>query len=123
MTRTGRIVAAIRLLLGVFVLMVADWLFGGLRFASRGATLLVAFAGLWLPAVCLLLLGFLPRSRARSWAFAALIPATLFCFGLDSLVVVGQIITSWTRQGGVNIRGSEIVTYFSEAGARSACAT
>ena len=52
MRQANRIVIAIWVLLGVFVLTLADWQFGGLRLASRGVTLLAGFAALWLPMVC-----------------------------------------------------------------------
>jgi hypothetical protein len=83
-------VAAIGVLLAVFALALADWQFGGLQLSSRRATLGVGFVTLWLPAACVVLLGFLPRSRARAWAFTGLIPAALLCLALGSVVVIGQ---------------------------------
>ena len=117
MKRTNRVVIAIWVLLDVFVLTVADWQFEGLRFGSRRATLFAAFAALWLPMVCVALLGFLPRSQARVWAFAGLIPAALLCLVFGSVVVLGQALPLWTRQSSVHFGHSEIVTYFTDAGA------
>ena len=99
------------------MLTVADWQFGGLRFVSRRATLVVSFAALWLPVACVALLVFLPRSRARAWAFAGLIPAALVCLVFGSVVVLGQAMPLWTWQSTVRLGNSEIVTYFTDAGA------
>ncbi len=101
----------------MFALALADWQFGGLRFTSRNATTLTASAVLWLPAICAVLLGFLPRSRARAWAFTGLIPAALLCLVLGSAVVIGEFLPVWTRRASVPIGGSQVVTYFSDAGA------
>ncbi len=117
MKQANRIVLAIWISLGVFVLTVADWQFGGLRFVSRGTTLLAGFAALWLPVACVALLGFLPRSRARVWAFLSLIPASLVCFIFGLMIVIGQALPTWTRQSTVRLSHSEIVTYYTDAGA------
>ena len=90
MRRTNYVVLAIWVLLGVFVLTLTNWQFGGLRFVSRGAAIFAGFAALWLPVACVALLGFLPRSRARTWAFAGFIPTALLCFVFGSVVVLGQ---------------------------------
>lgn len=76
MTRTNRIIVAVWLLLALFVLMVADWLFASLR----------------LPVVCLAVLGFLLRSRARRRAFATSIPTSMLCLGFGFLFALGQLI-------------------------------
>ena len=117
MKQRNKVVIAIWVLLGIFVLMLADWHFGGLRFVSRHATVLTGFAALWLPFASVVLLGFLPRSRARAWAFVGLIPTALFCLVFGSLIVFGQAIILWTRQASVRLANSEIVPYFIDAGA------
>lgn len=117
MKRTNRVVTAIWVLLGVFVLTVADWQFGGLRLVSRRATLLAGFAALWLPVACVALFKFLLRSRAGAWAFAGFIPAALLCLVFGSVVVLGQAMPLWTRQSTIRLSHSEIVTYYTDAGA------
>jgi hypothetical protein len=117
MMPTNRIVIAIWVLLGVFALTLADWQFGGLPLASRGVTLLAGFAALWLPVACVALLGFLPRCRARAWAFVGLVPAASVCLVFGLVVVLGQAMPLWTRQSAVRLGHSEIVTYFTDAGA------
>ena len=117
MRRTNYVVLAIWVLLGVFVLTLTNWQFGGLRFVSRGAAIFAGFAALWLPIACIALLGFLPRSRARTWAFAGFIPAALLCFVFGSVVVLGQAMPLWTRQSTIRLSHSEIVTYYTDAGA------
>ncbi len=117
MKRTHRVIIAIWLLLVAFTLIVADSQFGGLKFASRRANVLAGFIALWLPVVCVALLGFLPRSRKRLWAFVFLTPAALLCLVLGSVVGLVQSSASWTRQGSVRLGGSGIVNYFSDAGA------
>ena len=112
-----RIIAVIWLLLGIFGLTLVDSQFGGLRLGSRRANVFVGLAALWLPVVCVLLLGFLPRSRARLWALIGLVPVALLCLILGSLVGFAQSSASKTRQGSVRLGGSEIITYFSDAGA------
>jgi hypothetical protein len=117
MRRTNHVVLAIWVLLALFALTLADWQFGGLRFVSPRANLLSGIAGLWLPVACVALLGFLPRSRARLWAFACLIPAALLCLVLGSASGMAQGLTLRTRHASIPLGGSEIVTYFDDAGA------
>ena len=117
MKRANRIVLAIWVLLGGSVLILADSQFGGLRFVSPRADFLAGFAALWLPVLCVALLGFLPRSRKRLWAFVCLIPAALLCLLLGSAIGMAQGFVLRTRQASVPVGGSEIVTYFEDAGA------
>lgn len=117
MRRTSRVVIGIWVLLAAFVLTVADWQFGGLRFDAPGTNTLIGFAAVWLPAVCVVLLGFQPRSRARAWAFAGLIPTALLVLLLGFVVVAVQGMGLMTRQSSVRLGHSEIVTYYTDAGA------
>ena len=117
MEREKRLNRIIWLLLGLFVLTVADWQFGGLRFDLPGENPPIGLIAAWLPAVCVVLLGFQPRSRARAWAFAGLIPAALLCSIFGSIVALGQLLPDWTRQARIPVGSSQIVTYFTDAGA------
>lgn len=117
MEREKRFGVVIRVLLGLFVLTLADWQFGGLRFDLPGENPPIGLLAVWLPAVCVVLLGFRPRSRARAWAFAGLIPLALFCSTFGSLVAIGGMLPEWTRQASVPVGRSQIVTYFTDAGA------
>lgn len=117
MERTRKIVVTIRVLLSVFLMAVLDWLFGGLRFVSQPANVVFGLIVIWLPTVGLILLGFLPRSKTRVLAFVGLIPGALFCVILGGAVVLGLMLSSYTRQASVRLGPSEIVTYFEDAGA------
>ncbi len=117
MKRTQKIAVTIWVLLGFSLLTLLDFLLGGLRFAGRELNAVVGMMAVLLPAVCLVLLGFLPRSRARMWAFVCLIPAAPLCFLLGGILVLGQAMPIYTRQASVQLGPSQIVAYFSDAGA------
>ena len=117
MEQEQRLNRIIWVLLGLFVLTLTDWQFGGLRFDLPGENPPVGLIAAWMPAVCVVLLGLQPRSRARAWAFAGLIPTALLCSTFGSLVAIGQALPEWTRQASISIGRSQIVTYFTDAGA------
>ena len=117
MDRTRKIAVTIWVLLCLFVLAALDWQFGGLRFVSQPATVIFGLVVIWLPAVCLIMLGFLPRSKTRVLAFVGLILGAPFCIILGGAVVLGLMLSSYTRQASVRLGSSEIVTYFEDAGA------
>ena len=103
MNRTRKIVVTIWVLLGFSLLTLLDWQFGGLRFTRSGLNAVIGLIAILLPTVCLILLGFLPRSRARMWAFVCLIPGAPFCFILGGILVLGQIIPSYTQQASIHL--------------------
>ena len=117
MNRTRKIVVTIWVLLGLSLLTLLDWQFGGLRFTRSGLNVVPGLAAILLPTVCLILLCFVPPSRARLWAFVGLIPGAPFCFILGGILVLGQIFSSYTQQASVQLGPSRIVTYFEDAGA------
>ncbi len=117
MNRTRKIVVIIWVLFSLFLLTLLDCWFGGLKFESDAVNVTAGIAAALLPAVCLILLGFLPRSSARLWAFVCLIPGAPFCFILGSIAVSSQAIPIKTQQASVRLGSSQIVTYFSDTGA------
>ncbi len=117
MNRTRKIVVTVWVLLGFSLLILLDWQFGGLRFTRSGLNAIVGLVAILLPIACLILLGFLPRSKARMGAFVCLIPGAPFCFILGGIAVLDQAIPQYTQQAAVRLGPSQIVTYFSDAGA------
>ena len=117
MNRSRKIVVTIWVLLGVSLLTLLDWQFGGLRFVGNEPNAMIGFIAILLPTVCLILLGFLPRGKARMWAFICLIPGAPLCFILGGILVLGQILSSYTQQATVRMGPTRIVTYFEDAGA------
>jgi hypothetical protein len=117
MDRTRKIAVTIGVLLGVFLLAVLDWQFGGLKFASRRADFAVGLFASWLPMACVILLWRLPRSRARAWVLVGLIPASLLCLLGTAFLGLGQGMLVYTRHAATRVGSSEIVTYFEDAGA------
>lgn len=89
MNRARKIVVAIGVLLGLSLMTLLDWQFGGLRFVGNEPNAVTGFIAILLPTVCLILLGFLPRGRARVWAFVCLIPGAPFCFIIGGIAVLG----------------------------------
>ena len=117
MERERRLGVVIWALLGLFVLTLADWQFGGLRLDLPGENPPIGLIAVGLPAICVVLLGFQPRSRARAWALAGLIPVAFLCSTFGFLVALGQLLPDWTRQDSIPVGRSQIVTYFTDAGA------
>jgi hypothetical protein len=117
MDRTRKIVVTIGVLLGVFLLAVLDCQFGGLRFASRAANVTVALLITWLPMACVVLLLRQPRSRARGWALAGLIPAACLSLLVGTLACLVQGVILYLPQASIQLGPSKINTYLSDAGA------
>lgn len=128
MDRTRKIVVTVWVLLGVTLLIALDWQFGGLRFVSPRLDYLAGIASLWLPAVSVILLGFVPRSRARVWGFVCLVPFAAFCLfvsligaAVTGFIRAGMLSTdidpTFARQSATRLGYSDIVVYFSDAGA------
>lgn len=115
---TRKIVVAVWVLLGVFLLAVLDWQFGGLRFTSGRANVAAEFVACWLPLVCVVLLGFLPRTRARLWAFVGLVPLAALCGLGGTGNTVGQHLFSPTilHQSIVRVGYSDVVVYYTNMG-------
>lgn len=119
MERTRRIVVTICVLLGVSLLTVLDTMFGGPRFVSSSANEAVDFTACWLPLVCIILLTRLPRSRARLLGFVVLVPQAAFCVlgGVGDAAGEAAFPATVLRQSSVRVGYSQIVTYYSNAGA------
>ncbi len=117
MDRTRKIVVTIWVLLGIYLLILLDWRYGGLRFANSAADVLVKLAALWFPVACLVLIVFLPRSQKRRWTLIGAIPLVLLSLPLNAFVGLNLTILRYTRQSSLRFGSSEIVTYFEDCGA------
>ena len=118
MNRTRKIVVTIWVLLGLFVLAASDWQFGGLRFVNSEYDGTVSTLALCSPATCLVLLGFLPRSRARLWGFVCGVPFAVLCLLLALVSFHGGIFPpTVTRLSSTHLGRSQINAYYSNAGA------
>ena len=117
MDQTRKIVVIIWILIGAYLLTLLDWYYGGLRLANNGADILAKLVALWFPVVCLILLGFLPRSQKRRWTLIGAVPLILLSLPVSAFVGMNLTILRYTRQSSVRIGSSEIVTYFEDCGA------
>ena len=79
MNRTRKIVVTIWVLLGLSVMALLDWQFGGLRVAGPYSDLVAGNSVSLLLGACVILLCFLPRGRNRFWAFVCLVPPSAAC--------------------------------------------
>lgn len=117
MNRTRKIIVTIWVLAGLSLLTLLGCLFGGLGFADEAWTAVTERLASFMPAVCLVLLGFLPRSRARIWSFICLGAAAPIFFVAGSIAVFSQTAPVKTQQASVHFQSSRIVTYFVDTGA------
>lgn len=118
MNRTRKIVVTIWVLIGLFVLVVLDSMFGGLRFVNPKYDETASTFALCLPAVCVVLLGFLPRSRVRLWGFVGLVPFAALCLLIALIDFNGGIFSPTVKRlSSTHLGYSEINAYYSNAGA------
>ena len=118
MNRTRKIAVIIGVLLGLFVLAAADWIYGGLRFVNTQYDGTVSTLALCSPSACVVLLGFLPRSSARLWGFVCGIPFAALCLFLALVTSGGGLFPSTvTRLSSTRLGYSNVNAYYSNAGA------